>query len=589
MKIVNHSDLLQRFPESQLPLSLGGSYIPGKEGIYPRHFIKKAMPVSARNQIQRMEGAGPPIKIHREPSPKVSPKHSPPIPPHTSNGIKSDASSSHRTVNSLTKVFESKPSSTGEEPISGNPHSSADRLQNKLVSTPHTKPLPLPPPGNIKPSSLKSRAPQGKQNSQQPETSMSHSSKPLPPNKSTGPPTPPTKPGAVKQGSGATDKTAESTEKTFQKAQPFSFHKEDADKTKTKSEFSFKGKNRLKPQTSNSSVNEKSSPSASWATGKSSISGRIRNFEQQPTASGASGSVSDKKAPFVKADSADHISAGWSPRQNSDGERVRADSDCSKPSAGKIKKPLVPVKLLSGEDNEQGDKQQHFRLKQQPLMPVSQPPTTSRGRGKNPVEKKTSYENHDLGSRVEKRPNSSEYENVQIGVLKIPQNPSKENCDSIAVHTVGGGLPGLTGGGASNGSPHRTRSNSQGEYQNVTVHPGNSRLFSPTSQQRSLGNIAASNGGGGEYEVVEFRTKPQETKPQERVDESSDDETLFGQDGPPGLQEVIYENFGPDAGNKLMTVDELDRHVSSKGKDGLSAEYLKIKNEPLCGPYTSCR
>lgn len=601
--------MLHRFSKSQLPVSLGGSYTPGKEGVYPRHFIKKATPISARNQIQRTEGAGPvfnrnqvqrtegagpPIKIHREPSPKMSPKHSPPlpiVPPHALNGVKSD---SHRTVNSLTKVFESKPPSTAgasEDSMSGNPHSSLDpspQLQKKLVTTTHTKPLPPPPEGNIKPSFLKSRTPQSKQNTQQSQTSVSHTSKPLFPTKSTGPPTPPIKPGAVKQGGGVTDKA---TEKTSQKSHPFAFHTEDTEQTNTKSEFPFKGKSRLKPQMSNSSISEKSSPSTSRATSTSSILGRIRNFEQQPTASGGSGngnngaSVSDKKAPFLKADSADHITSGWSPRPISDIGRVRADSDSNKPSPGKIKKALVPIKLLSGEDKEQ--EKEKNPLKQQHYKPKPQPPQatpTNKGR----VEKRTSYENHEMGSRVEIRPNNSEYENIQVCVQRIPQNPSKQNYDTIAVHTAGDGLSSVTGGGATNDSPLHTRSNSQstaGNYENVTVNSGNSRLFSPTNQQRSLGNVTASNAGGdGEYEVVQFSAKPQE-----RVDESSDDETLFGQDGPPGLQEAIYENFGPDVGNRLMSVDELDKHVSSKGKDGLSVEYLKIKNEPLCGPYSSCR
>ena len=47
--------------------------------------------------------------------------------------------------------------------------------------------------------------------------------------------------------------------------------------------------------------------------------------------------------------------------------------------------------------------------------------------------------------------------------------------------------------------------------------------------------------------------------------------------------EIIYENFGPDEGNRWMTIDELEQYVSTKGKTGLSAEYFKIKNDPLSG------
>lgn len=58
-----------------------------------------------------------------------------------------------------------------------------------------------------------------------------------------------------------------------------------------------------------------------------------------------------------------------------------------------------------------------------------------------------------------------------------------------------------------------------------------------------------------------------------------DDDTLFGKEGPPGMkrEEVIYENFGPDDGNKYMTVEEMERHIRKKDKKGLSAEYLRIK------------
>ena len=70
-----------------------------------------------------------------------------------------------------------------------------------------------------------------------------------------------------------------------------------------------------------------------------------------------------------------------------------------------------------------------------------------------------------------------------------------------------------------------------------------------------------------------------------------DDDTLFGKEGPPGMkrEEVIYENFGPDDGNRLMTVEEMERHINKKDKKGLSAEYLRIKNEPLSGNYKACR
>ncbi len=91
------------------------------------------------------------------------------------------------------------------------------------------------------------------------------------------------------------------------------------------------------------------------------------------------------------------------------------------------------------------------------------------------------------------------------------------------------------------------------------------------------------------YENVDIIPSPS-TSPQQG-DESSDEEVCLGEveefAGPP--EEVIYENFGPDEGNRSMTVDELEKHISTKGKQGLSAEYLKVKNEPLMGMYRACR
>lgn len=56
-----------------------------------------------------------------------------------------------------------------------------------------------------------------------------------------------------------------------------------------------------------------------------------------------------------------------------------------------------------------------------------------------------------------------------------------------------------------------------------------------------------------------------------------------------GDDEAIYENFGPDEGNRWMTVDELEQYVTRKGKQGLSAEYYKIKNDPLFGSADTFR
>lgn len=68
-----------------------------------------------------------------------------------------------------------------------------------------------------------------------------------------------------------------------------------------------------------------------------------------------------------------------------------------------------------------------------------------------------------------------------------------------------------------------------------------------------------------------------------------DDDTFFGQEGPPGMQELIYENFGPDQGNRFMTTEQLAAHAEKLGKKGLSTEYLRVRNEPITRPHKACR
>ena len=55
------------------------------------------------------------------------------------------------------------------------------------------------------------------------------------------------------------------------------------------------------------------------------------------------------------------------------------------------------------------------------------------------------------------------------------------------------------------------------------------------------------------------------------------------------FDEIVYENFGPDDGNKWMSSHELEQYITKKRKTGLSSEYYKIKNEPLCGSADAFR
>lgn len=55
------------------------------------------------------------------------------------------------------------------------------------------------------------------------------------------------------------------------------------------------------------------------------------------------------------------------------------------------------------------------------------------------------------------------------------------------------------------------------------------------------------------------------------------------------FDEIVYENFGPDDGNKWMSSHDLEQYITKKRKTGLSSEYYKIKNEPLCGSADAFR
>ena len=97
----------------------------------------------------------------------------------------------------------------------------------------------------------------------------------------------------------------------------------------------------------------------------------------------------------------------------------------------------------------------------------------------------------------------------------------------------------------------------------------------------------------GEYANVEIMSEPVTGYANIDIVNGSDSDEegdlLFANEAPGPAEEVIYENFGPDEGNRFMTLEELERHISSKGKKGLQIEYLKVKNEPLRTCYTACK
>lgn len=146
------------------------------------------------------------------------------------------------------------------------------------------------------------------------------------------------------------------------------------------------------------------------------------------------------------------------------------------------------------------------------------------------------------------------------------------------------------------------------DYENVAIHyTTRSSSRSPESPKVPSGQPGRGGGGrskdakekGGvasgtkrnprtrhQYENITILT---ESGPVPYLSDNDEDVEDFSGDESPAPEEVIYENFGSDKGNQYMSVEEMEKHLQEKGKKGMSAEYLRIKNEPLAHPYTACK
>ena len=514
---ISYSELSSHFDHSQLPLTLGGTFTPGREPTYPFCSLKTTRPMAQRNRIQRSEGSGP-------------------------------------TVTSLAQMFE-KPS--GE---------SASAVESRKSPPSHTKPLP-PTPQRLKPTGIQPILPQSPS---QPAKKRSYHGNP----QSNGnQPAPLSKPGVLKSLSTEAPLSNEDTGKVKGPPKPPSDRRPSSGNSK-------------KPLcTRNSEPDVLSGVEApNESTKTTGVQNQIKNWNQtiESKASEVSKpavavSVADGHKGFRKRDSDELLTASWSP--NTQRPRGRAGS------TGRVAKPLVPVQVRSNNPRE-ADSHSSSGTKQ-PLLPR---PTHG---GKSKKVCASDYENFDQAPAPRKTSRSfdrdlggSSYENIEVGPTQNPRIPQHTNGhDVVPVHY---GKPG--------NSPHHGPSQS---YENVTMAtptvpsptdnnpPPSAAPPAPPPEYAVVGkksNFAPTQKVSAEYDFVDFTPKH---KPGEDG-YASDDDTLFGKEGPPG-QNVIYENFGPDKGNRLMTIEELERHIESKGAGGLAEEYLKIKNEPLKGPYSSCR
>lgn len=150
------------------------------------------------------------------------------------------------------------------------------------------------------------------------------------------------------------------------------------------------------------------------------------------------------------------------------------------------------------------------------------------------------------------------------------------------------------------------------DYENVAVHYTRSNSRSPETPKLALGQ--SSRGGasrskdvttkekGGvasgtkrsprmrhQYENITILTESGPIPYLHDISDSEDDSEDFSGDESPAPKEVIYENFGLDKGNHDMSAEEMEKHLQQEGKKGISAEYLRIKNEPLAHPHTACK
>ena len=324
---------------------------------------------------------------------------------------------------------------------------------------------------------------------------------------------------------------------------------------------------------------------------------------------------------------ATNSSSGWGGHGGDERTRSGSAGSQSSPSPNHSKqgspnkapkKPLIPVKLLSSErDKEKEREKERERRGKEGASSDRQ----TRGSISAGV---TKGERERVSPRVPPPHNPHSHTHSQQHVHDVSPYASLSVATTSANHsadvTDGAGgeyenveiqpMSDATGGRGHQQAPppHPT------SYENVSIKPSPKaqrchahQRPHPHQQQSSTSKLVHRSSVGDNYENVEFSPLPLQSSQRHAPAPSipapvphpspseehvmDDDDTLFGKEGPPGMkrEEVIYENFGPDDGNKPMTVDEMERHINKKDKKGLSAEYLRIKNEPLCGNYKACR
>lgn len=294
------------------------------------------------------------------------------------------------------------------------------------------------------------------------------------------------------------------------------------------------------------------------------IASQIRNFEK---------SVNEEKRGSSNQSVSKSHADDRARSASSSGQASGPLQQIKQGSPNKVKRPLIPVKLLSAESVDS-----HREKKSKDSGSTG----SDSGHSSHHTDVSMATKVPPPSTHIQHVHNVSPYASSTVAMATTHQSCSYDNGEYENVEFK---QESSTGRGQQQAPPTLIN------YENVVVKP--QQRPRPTLQQQPPDD---------NYENVDFSSLPPQLSqrnkgstqlPHPPSDEhvSDDDDVLFGKEGPPGMRrdEVIYENFGPDAGNKQMSIDELEKHILKQDKKGLSAEYLKIKNEPLCGSYKASR
>ena len=361
----------------------------------------------------------------------------------------------------------------------------------------------------------------------------------------------------------------------------------------------------------------KESPSAALRQGNAGIASRIKNFEKQ----------SDSHIPSLQSTPRAHsksfdddmgaqrrarahrpsralvpVQIGFGegmkdrvdePKRDREREREREEErrrEKLKEDEGLRRKREEDMRRLRREeDRKQKDRREREKKQQasQPAssQPVKRPPPLSRSSVLD------DYENVDLSplsaklmkgppkvqpDKRKETPKASSREAPRPAGRDQPKKPPRDTAmgyENVAIHYVKSGShspepPRMASGQARGG--HKT-SPQEGKEKG-----GVASSVQPAAKKRH------------DYENISILT-PTGPIPYLQDTSSSEDSEDFSGDESPAPKEVIYENFGFEKGDLPMTADELESYLSQLEKKGISAEYLRIRNEPLAHPHTACK